>query len=122
MESCPVVDDYIPVDLHPDQTFHHVALEGAIRAIEDDLSVPPYIGSHYIDPRSMRHIASLQAMHDLVTTPGFEVDLWRTGDREPTYTPYRRFVKRGFRTDQLMVQSTKGWIVLGHVDTCYSWR
>lgn len=115
-----VLEDYIPVDLDPDATYNHVALEAAVRAVEDDLSVPPYIASHYLDPRVMAHIASLQAVIDLVSTPGFEVDLWRDGDREPTYTPYRRIVKQGFRTNHLMIQSNKGWITLGHVDTQYS--
>ena len=115
-----VIDDYIPVDLDFDNTYHHIALEGAIRAIEDDLNVPPYIASHFIDLRAMEHVESLRALRELVESPGFEVDVVRQADRQPTYTLYGRAVRRGFSTNHLMVQCTKGWIVLGHVRTNYS--
>lgn len=113
------LSDYIPVDLNPDNTYHYIALEGAIRAVEDDLGVPPYIASHFIDLRAMDHTESLRRMRELVNTEGFEVDAFCEGDREPKYTPYGRFLRRGFRTNELMIQSDKGWIVLGHVATNY---
>jgi len=113
-------DDYIPIDLDVDNTYCHTALEASIRAVEDDLAVPPYIASHFLDPRITPRIASLQALYDLAQSPGFEVDVVYEGDRQPMRTPYGRFVKRGFRTNELMVQSSKGWLLLGHVRTNYN--
>ncbi|MNZ46456.1 hypothetical protein D3C78_641380 [compost metagenome] len=115
-----VLDNYIEGNLSAETAFNHVALEAAIRAVEDDYGVPPYIASHRIDLRAMGHVESIAAMRELLRAPGFELDLnVFTGPQETTYsTPYERSVKRGWSTNHFMVESSKGWLVFDlHVDT-----
>jgi len=107
-------ETYIEESPNLESGYNHVVLEAAIRAIEDDTAIPPYIPSHVIDLRSKASVATVEALRDLIRMDGFELDLNKRipKDQEATYTtPYDRKVKRAWQTNHWMIFSSKGWLV-----------
>lgn len=108
------METYIGEPVNVETGYNHVVLEAAIRAIESDTDVPPYIPSHVIDLRSKASVESVAALRELIRMDGFELDLNKRTlkDQEPTYaTPYERQVKRAWQTNHWMILSEKGWLV-----------
>ena len=107
-------ESYIGEPVNLETGYNHVVLEAAIRAIESDTSIPPYIPSHVIDLRSKASVESIAGLRDLIRMDGFELDLNKRTppDKEPVYsTPYDRQVKRAWQTNHWMILSEKGWLV-----------
>jgi hypothetical protein len=110
-----VCDDYIGHDTNLDSEYNHVALEAAIRAVESDANVPAYSVDHNLDIRAMLHVGSIEALHDLIRQPGFELDLNKFPGKPVEYTtPYQRDVKRGWQTNHFKISSSKGWLILDY--------
>jgi len=110
-----VDDEYIEPDLPLDTAINHVALEAAIRAIEDDPEVIRYNEGSFIDIRALSDVASVEHLRDLIRCDEFELDLqvrYVANKKSPhPATPYGRTVKRAFMTNHPMVESAKGWLV-----------
>lgn len=110
-----VIENYIDPNTSTETGFNHIVLEAAIRAIEDDPSVPAYSVDQNLDIRSMAHVESIQALRDLIRDPGFELDLNKFPGKPVEYTtPYQRDVKRGWQTNHFKISSSKGWLVLDY--------
>ncbi|MNM93515.1 hypothetical protein D3C81_1058910 [compost metagenome] len=110
-----VIETYIDPNASTETGFNHIVLEAAIRAIEDDPSVPAYSVDQNLDIRSMAHVESVQALRDLIRDPGFELDLNKFPGKPIEYTtPYQRDVKRGWQTNHFKISSSKGWLVLDY--------
>lgn len=110
-----VIETYIDPNASTETGFNHIVLEAAIRAIEDDPSVPAYSVDQNLDIRSMAHVESVQALRDLIRDPGFELDLNKFPGKPVEYTtPYQRDVKRGWQTNHFKISSSKGWLVLDY--------
>lgn len=110
-----VMETYIGEPVNLETGYNHIVLEAAIRAIESDSTIPPYIPSHVIDLRSKASVGSVATLRDLIRMDGFELDLNKRlfENKQPTYhTPYDREVKRAWQTNHWMIMSEKGWLVL----------
>lgn len=95
--------------------FNHMALEAAIRAVEDDESIPRYHLSQFIDVRSYAHLNSVAALRDLIRDPSFELDLVQGMEfvkKTVYHTPYSRSVTKGFMTNHYVIETSKGRLVL----------
>lgn len=110
-----VIETYIDPNASVETGLNHIVLEAAIRAIEDDPSVPAYSVDQDLDIRSMAHVESVQALRELIRDPGFELDLNKFPGRPVEYTtPYQRDVKRGWQTNHFKISSSKGWLILDY--------
>lgn len=98
---------------------NHVAMEAAVRAIEDDESIPRYHLSQIIDLRSYAHLESVSRLRDLIRDPSFKLDLFmdRQPDRKEVFyrTLFNRSCKRGFATDHHLIQTSKGLLALDYL-------
>lgn len=110
-----VIEEYISPTSKVETEYNHVALEAAIRAIEDDCDVPAYSVDQNIDLRAMAHVGSIEALRDLIREPRFELDLNKFPGKPIEYTtPYQRDVKRGWQTNHFKIASSKGWLILDY--------
>lgn len=110
-----VIETYIEPSVSVETGLNHVVLEAAIRAIEDDSSVPAYSVDQNIDIRSMAHVESVEALRELIRDPGFSLDLNKFPGKPVEYTtPYQRDVKRGWQTNHFKISSSKGWLIFDY--------
>ncbi|MNP89000.1 hypothetical protein D3C85_13960 [compost metagenome] len=99
-----------------DSCYNHIALEAAIRAVEDDCCITPYHLTQCIDLRLYEHLESISDLRDLIRKPEFCLDLIKVpqlvSGGAVYKTPYGRAVEKGWVDNHRIIHTSKGRLVL----------